>query len=165
MIYLLIITVTAGAVFAAYATNVQTTTKWLGRQIEAKKTIRTTPHSLATPLEIQTMISSPWVVARNFSMVAIYLAVGAVGFLIKWWVAVLALVVLIILGSIVSAVILPRKFSWWIKSVSVGVQNRIADYRKKNDFDRAESLSVFVPILTEYEELADSQSLDILKLK
>jgi len=164
MIYLLATVVLAGAVFAAFSSNIQATTKWLGKRIAEKKVIRTTIHSFATPLEVQTMISSSGQVARNFGGVVLYIAVAVIGFFIKWWAALLALVMLVVIASIVSAALLPRRFSYWIKWVSVGVQNRIADYRKKSDFDRADSLSVFVPILAEYEQLAESQSLDITKI-
>ena len=165
MIYLLVIVVVAGAIFVAYSSNIQATTKWLGQRIEEKKMIRTTPHSFSSALEIQTMISSPWNIARNFGGLVLYVVVVAIGLLIKWWVAVAALVALIVISSVVSIAFLPRKLSYWIKCVSIGVQNRISDYRRKNDFDRATGLSHFLPILAEYEQLADSQALDIAKIK
>lgn len=164
MIFLLIILIAGGSIFAAFGSNIQATTKWLGRRIAERKVIRTTEHSFASPLEVQTMISSSGQVARNFSMVVLYLAVGVVGFLIKWWVAIVGLLALVIAGSVIAAVCLPRKFSYWIKWVSVGVQGRIADYRKDNDLDRADSLSVFVPILAEYEQIAEAESLDVTKI-
>jgi hypothetical protein len=162
MIYLLTIIITFGAVFVALTSNIQSTTKWLGNKIADDKIIRTTPHAFASPLEVQTMISSSYQSASFFGEVLLYALVAVLGYSIKWWAALLALIALALMAKIVRAVFLPRGLSYWIKWVSVGVQNRIADYRKRNDHDRAESLAEFIPILAEHEQFAESQSLDIL---
>lgn len=165
MIYLLVAVVVLGAVFAAFSANIQATTRWLGAKIAERKIIRTTPHALASPLEVQSMITPPWQGARILGGAVLYVGVFALGMLINWWVAVLSLISLVLVSGIVSAVFLPRRFSFWIKWISIGLQNRVADYRKNKDLERASSLSALLPILAEYEQLADSEALDITKIK
>jgi len=60
MVYILTFLVLFGSVFVAFTSNIQATTKWLGAKISGDKIIQTTPHAFASPIEVQTMISSSY---------------------------------------------------------------------------------------------------------
>ena len=164
MIYLLATVILLGAVFIALISNIQATTKWLSEQIEKRKTIWIMPNTSASALEIQTMITPKWQAMCNVGVVILWIFILSFGFYIKWWVAGVALIALFFGINLVIAVVLPRRLSYWIKWVSIGIQNRISDYRKANDFDRASSLLDFIPILAEYEKIAEVESVDIRKI-
>ena len=163
MIYILAILIVTGGAYIAYSSNLQDTTKWLGVKIADKKIIKTTPNSFSTPLEIQAMITPPKQKIRILATFLLYASALGMGFSIAWWASILALVTLVACSSIFSVVCLPRKMEFWIKQVSIGLQNRISDYEKAGDNARAEILSDFIPVLDEWIDFSKLNNLDISK--
>lgn len=165
MIYFLAIMILVGGAHIAYSSNLQDTTQWLGRKISEKKIIKTTTSSFSTPLEIQAMITPPKQKIRILVTFLLYLGTIGISFSITWWASIVALIALVACSSIFSIVCLPRKMEFWIKQVSIGLQNRISNYEKEGDHTRAESLSGFMPILDEWIEFSKRNELDVNKIK
>lgn len=135
ILYILIIFSSAIIVFLGpYVSNMQCATLWVGKKIAPAGLDKEAPNGFQDAITPQSQNTS------NILIMISYLVLFASGSFIFWWGGIVGLVSALILSRVVGRFYADDIGTYLLKIIH-SMSNRVADYKKKNDFDRADAAS------------------------
>lgn len=128
---LAVLVVTTG-ILASYTARFQATTLWAGKKLAGKQL------SEQMPRGFQDAITPKSQDKRNMITPVSYVVIIVLGCIQAWYVGIVAIIGALFVGAIADRFI-PDKLEYYLLRVAWALDNREADYRKKNDMMRADA--------------------------
>lgn len=130
--------------FHPFTTRLQDTSLWLGKALVPSDFASAYPRGLQDPL------TSGWPSTYIFVVSLLPFISATIAFFYSWWAAILVYVISIILAAIFSrSNVASKKVERYIAILADHARNRVADYNKKGDYDRATAAEQLTESLTE----------------
>lgn len=135
ILYILIIFSSAIIVFLGpYVSNMQSATLWVGKKIAPAGLDKEAPNGFQDAITPQSQNNG------NIIIMVSYLVILVSGSMVVWYGGILGLIVSLVVSGIVGKFYANDIGTYLLKLIH-SMSNRVSDYKKKNDFDRADAAS------------------------